>query len=350
MNPSFWMTRALALAQKALGQTFPNPIVGAIVLDAYGRCVGQGFHQKAGHAHAEVLALKQAGSKAQGGTLFVTLEPCHHFGQTPPCTQSIVQSKVKTIVVATKDPNPKVNGQGIAFLKSIGLNIVVGIEEEKAKRLNAVFFHNITKQKPFVRAKLAVTKNWIMGERHQRLLISNPLRENTSMKLRAQSQLILVGAKTINIDRPRLTIRGRFCHLTPSLAVISKTLSVNLNTPAFLDSRKKIIFYDASYAKPIQNLDHLDYIPIDFSKPVFTQIKNVLSNLGYESLLVEGGKQTLSQALNESALDHFVLIQSHEHLALSTNHVVFNQESLCTLKKIKTISTRLDTQIIYKKQ
>ncbi|WP_295459340.1 bifunctional diaminohydroxyphosphoribosylaminopyrimidine deaminase/5-amino-6-(5-phosphoribosylamino)uracil reductase RibD, partial [Synechococcus sp. UW140] len=143
-----WMDRALRLAGLADGLTSPNPLVGAVVLSAAGELVGEGYHRKAGEAHAELMALQQAGEKANGGTLYVTLEPCCHQGRTPPCTAAVLSSGVKRVVVAIADPNPLVAGKGLTLLREAGLEVELGEGAEAAKKQNSAFLHRLATGKP----------------------------------------------------------------------------------------------------------------------------------------------------------------------------------------------------------
>ena len=148
------MNLAIKLALKGQGKTSPNPLVGAIVVKK-GKIIGRGFHEKAGFAHAEVVALDEAGDKAEGATLYVTLEPCSHFGRTPPCVARIIKSGVKEVIVGTIDPNPLNNGKGIDILKQNKIKVEVGFLEDKLKRMNEAFIKYITKKIPFITVKVA---------------------------------------------------------------------------------------------------------------------------------------------------------------------------------------------------
>jgi diaminohydroxyphosphoribosylaminopyrimidine deaminase/5-amino-6-(5-phosphoribosylamino)uracil reductase len=142
------MRRALQLAELGRGRTSPNPLVGAVVLDAHGTLVGEGFHGRAGGPHAEVGALRQAGDRARGGTLVVTLEPCCHHGRTPPCSEAVMAAGIQRVVLAMRDPNPRVDGGGIAQLQAAGLAVIEGVAEAQARALNAAFLHRIATGRP----------------------------------------------------------------------------------------------------------------------------------------------------------------------------------------------------------
>ncbi len=202
------MTHALALAARGRGAVEPNPMVGAVVLDAAGRLVGEGWHQKFGEAHAEVNAFAAAGDRARGGTLVVTLEPCCHHGQTPPCTDAVLTSGVRRVVVAMADPFPKVAGGGIQILRDAGIEVVVGIGEGDAKALNAPYLKLLSTGRPWVHLKWAMTldgkiatrtgdSKWISGEPSRAVV----------HELRGRMDAILVGGGTVTADDPALTAR-----------------------------------------------------------------------------------------------------------------------------------------------
>ena len=198
------MQAALALARRGEGLTRPNPPVGAVVV-RNGRKVGQGFHRKAGTAHAEVLALRQAGNKARGATLFVTLEPCSTWGRTPPCTEAILASGVKRVVVACRDPNPKHAGAGLRILRRKGLLVEEGVCREEAERLLAPFAKWITTRRPWLTLKLGMTLDGRLADASGRSRwITSPESRRMVHDLRCRSDAVLVGRCTAETDNPSL--------------------------------------------------------------------------------------------------------------------------------------------------
>ena len=202
-----YMWMALDLARKAWGKTKPNPMVGAVLVKD-GEVVGTGFHHRAGEPHAEIVALKQAGEKARGATLYTNLEPCSHFGRTPPCTEALIEAGIRKVVMATSDPNPLVAGNGAAKLKQAGIKVKSGVLEEKAKRLNEVFFKYIISGTPFVVVKTAMTMDgkiatstgksrWITGKKSRTFV----------HRLRSMCDGIMVGINTVLQDNPSLDVR-----------------------------------------------------------------------------------------------------------------------------------------------
>ncbi len=204
------MARALQLAALAEGRTSPNPLVGAVVLDAEGQLVGEGFHARAGGPHAEVGALDQAGERARGGTLVVTLEPCCHHGRTPPCSEAVLAAGIARVVLAMADPNPQVAGGGIARLREAGLEVIEGVMEAEARRLNHAFLHRVSSGRP-----LGILK-WAMSLDGRTALpngvsqwISGPGARDWVHRLRARCDAVIVGGGTVRADDPLLTSRGQ---------------------------------------------------------------------------------------------------------------------------------------------
>ena len=206
-----WMRRALALAALAEGHTSPNPLVGALVLDREGRLVGEGFHARAGDAHAEVGALLQAGDSARGGTLVVTLEPCCHHGRTPPCSEAVLRAGIRRVVIALEDPDPRVDGGGIRQLRQAGLEVISGVLREEARQQNRAFLHRVRTGRPF-----GVLK-WAMSLDGRTALpngasqwISGPPARDWVHQLRSGMDAVVVGGGTVRGDDPLLTSRGRY--------------------------------------------------------------------------------------------------------------------------------------------
>lgn len=228
MTDEAYMQRALELALQAEGNTSPNPMVGCVIVDAEGNIVGEGYHHKAGEPHAEVNALAEAKQMAQGATAYVTLEPCAHYGRTGPCCVALARAGIGKVVVACLDPNPKVAGQGLEYLRLQGIEVVIGVCEKEAKRLNERFFTWITKQRPFITLKYAMTldgkiatatgdSKWITGEEARTF----------AHRLRKQHDAVLVGIGTVLEDDPELTtrlVRGK----NPVRVVLDSSLKISL--------------------------------------------------------------------------------------------------------------------------
>ena len=242
MTDEAYMQRALELALQAEGNTSPNPMVGCVIVDAEGNIVGEGYHHKAGEPHAEVNALAEAKQMAQGATAYVTLEPCAHYGRTGPCCVALARAGIGKVVVACLDPNPKVAGQGLEYLRLQGIEVVTGVCEKEAKRLNERFFTWITKQRPFITLKYAMTldgkiatatgdSKWITGEEARTF----------AHRLRKQHDAVLVGIGTVLEDDPELTtrlVRGK----NPVRVVLDSSLKISLMAAVLNPLADTIIF------------------------------------------------------------------------------------------------------------
>ncbi len=282
-----YMQRVLSLAQKGLGHVSPNPLVGCVIVKN-NRIIAEGFHHHFGGDHAEIDALKKIKFQAQGATLYCNLEPCCHEGKTPPCVDKIILSGIKHVVIAQKDPNPKVAGKSIAMLKKAGIKVTVGVLKKEALELNRIFNFWMTKKRPYVVLKLALSfdgrmaypqdskKQWITGE----------LARHRVHQLRAQMDAILVGSGTILADDPWLTVRGIKNARQPKRVI--------------LEGRKKLgrdfkIFQDAN--NPVLVLK---------KKTVKSALKD-LNQQGVSSVLVEGGQKMAAAFLKVGCVDEVIL-------------------------------------------
>jgi diaminohydroxyphosphoribosylaminopyrimidine deaminase/5-amino-6-(5-phosphoribosylamino)uracil reductase len=209
-SDSAFMARALFLAERGRGRTTPNPIVGAIVVSSEGVIVGQGAHLAAGGPHAEVVALEAAGASAHGATLYCTLEPCRHRGRTGPCVERIAAAGIRRVVVAARDPNPVMNGAGLADLASRGVEVVEGIEREAAVLQNAFFRTWVRRRRPFVILKTAVSLDGFVGGPGGRVKLTGALADRFLHRQRAEVDAIGVGSETVLVDDPLLTARGAY--------------------------------------------------------------------------------------------------------------------------------------------
>ncbi len=243
MRDAEWMRLALQLAAAALGQTSPNPVVGAVVVRD-GELVGMGAHLRAGEPHAEVHALRMAGEKAAGAVLYVTLEPCNHYGKTPPCTEQIIAAGIRKVVVACRDPHPLVQGSGIERLESAGLEVVVGVCEEEARRLNRFFFKWAETGQPFVTVKTAATldgklaahtgdSRWVTGEAARRQV----------HRMRKEHDAVMVGVNTVLQDDPRLTVRLGHGNRQPLRVVVDSLLRVPLDCRLVRDGEAPTLIF-----------------------------------------------------------------------------------------------------------
>lgn len=320
-----YMRLALRLAARARGRTSPNPAVGAVIVKG-GRMIAQGYHRQAGLAHAEVEALRAAGPRASGSTMYVTLEPCNHTGRTPPCCPAITQAGIRRIVVATKDPNPITTGRGIAALRKAGLRITMGVLEPDAKRLIAPFRKAITTKLPWVVAKIAQSVDGkIATATGESRWISSPQARKFTHRLRHEVDAILVGVRTVLHDNPRLTARparsrtrngGRAGR--PIVVIVDSQLRTPLSSRCLADSplRLKIIATtqrSAAKRAPFarRGIEVLVLPPASGGRvPIKRLCRELVRRYGMTSLLLEGGGEVLASALAERLVDRVVWVVS----------------------------------------
>ncbi|AJD31946.1 bifunctional diaminohydroxyphosphoribosylaminopyrimidine deaminase/5-amino-6-(5-phosphoribosylamino)uracil reductase RibD [Clostridium sporogenes] len=308
---NFYMGKALKLAKKGEGKVNPNPKVGAIVIKD-NKIIGEGYHKYFGGPHAEVYALREAGEKAKGATIYVTLEPCSHYGKTPPCAEAIVKAGIAKVVIAMKDPNSLVQGRGIGILKQNGIEVVTGIMEKESKELNEVFIKYITKKEPFVVLKTASTldgkiatkkgeSRWITGEESRYRV----------HQTRNDLSGIMVGIGTILKDNPLLTTRieeGR----SPKAIIVDSSLKIPLESKILETINERTIYIATTkkHNNPLKknNLENLGIKILEFEENEEGKVplKKLIQYLGKEeidSILLEGGSTLNFSALKEGIVD-----------------------------------------------
>ncbi|GAA0329540.1 bifunctional diaminohydroxyphosphoribosylaminopyrimidine deaminase/5-amino-6-(5-phosphoribosylamino)uracil reductase RibD [Bacillus carboniphilus] len=292
-NDEFYMNLAIENAKAMKGQTDPNPLVGSVIVNN-NRIVGIGAHMKAGEPHAEIHALRMAGDKAKGGTIYVTLEPCSHHGRTGPCAVAIVEAGIKKVVIATLDPNPIVAGNGVKILKDAGVDVVVGVCEKESVDMNEVFNHYIVHKKPFVILKSGSTLDGKIATHtfSSKWITSEKAREDVH-RLRSENRAILVGVNTVIKDDPELTARipnGR----NPIRVILDSTLRTPLESKIVTDQKAETWIF-TTQAHPPDKREKLESLGVRiFVTSGLSQVdpEEVLEVLGREevsSLLIEGG-------------------------------------------------------------
>ena len=298
-----YMERALALAALARGRTSPNPMVGCVVVSK-GDVIGEGYHEKAGEPHAEVMALRDCGDVSEA-TLYVTLEPCCHEGRTPPCVDLLKERKPKRVVVAMEDPNPKVAGRGIEALREIGVDVSVGLLEEQARLLNEVYVKHVTTGMPFVIAKCGMSldgkiatrtgdSKWVTGEESRRKV----------HEIRNQVDAILVGSRTVMLDNPSLTTRLPQEHSSDPIRVI-------LDSSEYLGDDRKVFSVKSTSPTWIAVADDRDVpgadavikVPRGMGGLDMKAIMTELARRDVTSVLIEGGGTTHASAFEAGIVD-----------------------------------------------
>ena len=297
------MQRCLTLASKASGKTSPNPLVGAVVVQD-GKIVGEGFHPQAGEPHAEVFALRDAGEKAIGATVYVNLEPCNHYGRTPPCSQGLVAAKVKKVVVGMVDPNPLVAGKGIETLRKAGIEVVTGVEEEACQLLNEAFVHRILHKIPFGILKYAMTLDGKIASStgHSRWVTSKESRRYVH-KLRSSCDAIVVGGNTLRQDNPYLTSHGVSNH-NPLRVVMSRTLNVPCDRNLWnIEEASTVVFTEEKCNKKVyENLRQKGVEIKMFSRLTSQLVMKDLYERGLTKILWECGGILAANAISEGVI------------------------------------------------
>jgi diaminohydroxyphosphoribosylaminopyrimidine deaminase/5-amino-6-(5-phosphoribosylamino)uracil reductase len=332
-----WMKRAIRLAEKGRGRTSPNPMVGAVIVKE-GIVIGEGYHAKAGEAHAEIIALRKAGEEAKGSTLYLNLEPCTHYGRTPPCAPVIIEAGVRRVVIGIEDPNPLIKGKGMESLRKAGLEVEVGILEKECQKLNEAFYKYIVKREPFVILKVAATldgriatrdgeSKWISGETSRRFV----------HRLRDQVDGVVVGIGTILKDDPMLTARVRGGR-DPLRVVLDSRLRIPEDAKVIkVDPSKTIIATTELAARDKrQRLEKMGVqILILDSKHERVSLKPLLSKLGemgIMSILVEGGSQVNGSFLDEGLIDKLLLFLSPKLIGDDQAIGIFGGKGVTRLK------------------
>ena len=304
---------ALRLARQGQGNVAPNPKVGAVIIKN-NRLIGWGYHPHAGDPHAEIFALRKAGALAKDATLYITLEPCCHFGKTPPCTTAIINSGIRRVVVATYDPNPQVRRKGLKELLKAGIEVHYGLFKKEAQLLNKEFFTFYVKKRPYIRIKFAMTLDGkIATSNRESCWLSSDTSRSFTNRLRALSDALLVGITTILQDNPRLTIRtGR-----RKAAVFHRIiLDTFLKTPPdalLFDSVDPVLLFTSADQNTILKTAypaHCEIIQVSSSGTTLnlSEIITILYHKNIESLLVEGGAQTISSFLEAKIADEIFAV------------------------------------------
>lgn len=303
-----YMKIALELAQKGRGKVSPNPMVGAVIVKK-GKIIGQGYHEKCGEAHAEVNAFNNATEDVTGATIYVTLEPCSHYGKTPPCVNKIIEKKISKVVVGSVDPNPLVAGKGVCKLRENGIEVITGIMDEECKKVNEVFMKYIVTKRPFIILKSAMTldgkiatvigdSKWITNEESRKLV----------HELRNEVTGIMVGVNTVITDDPQLTCRienGK----NPIRIVVDSKLRTPLSAKIFDGDCSEVIIATTKNGDK-EKKDKLESLGVKVltinskdEKVDLQHLTEVLGELKIDSVLIEGGSILNYSALEQNIVD-----------------------------------------------
>lgn len=335
-NDSLFMRRCLQLAAKGEGHTTPNPMVGAVIVHN-DIIIGEGYHKKHKEPHAEVNAIRSVKncSLLSQSTLYVSLEPCSHYGITPPCSEFIISCNIPRVVVAVQDPNPVVAGRGIRMMREAGIEVVVGVLEEEARLLNRRFFVNQEHHRPYIILKWAQSKDgYIDRLRNTPELppekLSNTLTQCLVHRMRTLTKGIMVGTNTALLDNPRLTAR-KWAGANPTRIVIDRELKIPKCQAVFDNEADTIVFTEKTEGFPVSQ-ENVRYISIDFNSDVNHQILSCLFENGICSLMVEGGAFLLASLINDGLWDEAWIEIADKELVSGVKSPVIEGET-CHVKK-----------------
>ncbi len=331
----WWMRRALREAARGTGETGPNPLVGALVVRGE-ECVGSGYHRRVGGPHAEVFALEEAGERANGADIVVTLEPCSHHGRTGPCAQRIIDAGVRRVIVGTLDPNPRERGRGVAMLRQAGLDVLVGVEERRCRIINEPYFKFITTGLPFVTVKFGASIDGRIGVRDGRSqAVTGAEYRRFVHGLRRDSCAVMVGGRTAVLDNPQLTVRFARPATRPLRVVIVGSEAPPEGAHLFSDgdAARTIVYHGASVGRDEelarvrrrhQNVggEWVEVAGDSSGHPLLLDIMQDMGRRGVSRLLVEGGGRLAGALLREGLVDRWVVGWAPKLLGASATPMV----------------------------
>ena len=300
-----YINRCIQLARNGLGRTYPNPMVGSVIVHDE-TIIGEGWHQKAGLAHAEVNAVNSVKdqSRLKDSTIYVSLEPCSHFGKTPPCSDLIIARGIKRVVIGTMDPFAEVAGRGIKKLMEAGCEVKVGVLEKECIDLNKRFFTFHQKKRPYIILKWAQSEDRFLApenkDKRRPVWITNSYSAQLNHRWRSEEMAILVGSKTVIEDDPKLNVRN-WTGSDPLRVIIDPNLDAPENSSIFDGSQQTLIICETNHSE--KNSENVTFRQIDFSAKVPQQICEILYENGIQSVIIEGGAFTLNSFLNEGLWD-----------------------------------------------
>ena len=350
---SKYIRNCFKLAEKGKGHVSPNPFVGAVLVKN-GKVIGKGYHKKYGGAHAEVNAIKNATENVSGSTLYCNLEPCCHTNkQTPPCVPLIIQKKIKRVVISNPDPNKEVNGNGVKQLRDAGIEVITGILEDEGKELNKFYFKYAAKKLPYITLKVAQSLDGkISKSKNKQTWLTGKEAIKFVHKLRSEYDAVLVGANTIKVDNPLLTVRevkGR----NPIRIIIDGKLSIPLNSKVLNNNEPDKTWIFTSQKSKQKKLIQLENkgAKIFSVKPAANgriNLKSVLKVIAknrINSVLVEGGQEIFSQFFSQKLFDEIIILQSPKILGKGLSGL--NSTQLKNLPLIEKNRLGQDIKLVY---
>lgn len=340
---TFYMKRCLQLAAKGAGEVSSNPMVGSVVVHE-GKIIGEGYHRKYGQAHAEVNAINCVKDKSllKHSTLYVSLEPCSHYGKTPPCSQLIIDSEIPKVVIATLDPFHKVSGRGLEMLQEAGVDVTVGVLEKEAQELNKYFFTMHKYQRPYVILKWAQSRDLFIDKKRERnseehaVLLSNIETRMLVHKLRSEVSSIMVGTNTVILDNPSLTTRY-WAGKNPVRIFLDRDLNIDSNFTLYNGFVDTLVFTERDQ-NPQNEIKNVSYIKVVFNENLINSILIELFNRNVNSVLVEGGSFLLNSFIRQGAWDE-ACIETANCLLEDGVHAPFLNGEIIKMQKNKRSKT-----------
>ena len=339
VQDELYMMRCLQLAAMAEGQTSPNPMVGAVIVHG-GRIIGEGYHHRAGEPHAEpnAIASVEDESLLREATMYVSLEPCSHWGKTPPCADLIVRKGLKRVVIATLDPNPKVAGRGVKILQDAGIEVTVGVMEKEARWLNRRFMTVQEKRRPYVILKWAETADGIIDVCRKEkgngpIKISNSVTKTLNHQVRVEEDAIMVATKTALLDDPHLIVT-KWAGKNPVRVLLDRTLRVPANYRIFDGAARTIVFCSQQLIVNSQRSmgENVEFVGIDFEGDVVRAVMDELYKRGVMSIIIEGGAQWLQTVIDSGLWDE-ARVERGPH---SIQCIMHNAK--CTIEEARDLS------------
>lgn len=345
------MARCISLARNGTGNVAPNPMVGAVIVHQ-GKIIGEGYHRKYGEAHAEVNAIASVRDESllKEATIYVSLEPCSHYGKTPPCAELIIKKQIPRVVIGCLDPFPEVSGRGVRMLREAGVEVVTGVMEEEARELNRVFMTFQEKRRPYIYLKWAQSADGFMDRlRTDNSLPAVVLSSSETLRrvhhLRANVAAIMVGTQTALLDNPSLTVR-HWAGKSPVRVVLDRTLRI---PPHYhlLDGAVKTLVFTAVEAVSRENVE---YVTIDFDRPVLPQVMHELYVRKLDSLMVEGGATLLGHFLEDGLWDQMLVETAPVNLESGVKAPDLSRVASLSLTDVKKVQDHVISVFLRKNQ
>ncbi len=327
-----YMRLCINLAAKGFGHVSPNPMVGCVIV-YNGKIIGEGYHKKYGQAHAEINAIRSVKNKTllKESTLYVTLEPCAHYGKTPPCADAIVKLGIKRVVIGSVDPNPQVKGKGIAKLVKGGCDVVTGVLEKECIDLNRRFFTFHREKRPYIILKWAMTKDGFMDSirspDEKPLKITGVAADKLSHTWRSEEQAIMIGTNTALMDNPSLTtrlVKGN----SPVRVLIDRSLRVPLNSKVFNNFASVIVLNEKKSSKK----GNVEFVKVKFKGDELRPLLNELYKRNLQSVIVEGGAKLLNSFIKEDLWDEARMFVSNKEIGRGVKAPLINSSLLSKIK------------------